>query len=471
MKHLLYSALVAVIMLAFAACSNDDIPIQRIGDISVKVGTSSLYQNFGKDAYQNLLGSNKNLQVQVRLLCYNHEGTLVSELTHESNTFGEEVFTVNDLPQGEYTVVALQTLIDKSYEPKEGEISKWWKLDSKEKLSTLRVDRVYSNTAWHGALGWEKSVLRLTGKTTTCTLNPKPIGYLVDFNYENTANTNYVAINFYYHNLIKGIYVNENKPYEANYNDKNTWTPISNTYRSSGVGENGGSTSFCINTGEQLVGFGAANATQHANNKFILFPKNGQSKTFQAGKNYVAYAIYDPNFEDNFAYCVGEKDEVDRWYQKYIEQATTYFMPPCTNWETTVSNVKASMSGYTMGNANGEVTEQGDGSYLLWYYGKNKEEEIDYYFSNSTSGLYRSYVFMNPSVVSEVELNAYIQKMGYNFLGKLDDGGYVYESADKSTCVQFGLNTEDIWYICFFDPNSSLNVAPRASIKRMANRR
>ena len=73
--------------------------------------------------------------------------------------------------------------------------------------------------------------------------------------------------------------------------------------------------------------------------------------------------------------------------------------------------------------------------------------------------------------MSEVELDAYIKKMGYNFLGKTDDGDYVYESADKNTRVQFGLNSNEIWYVCFFDPNNSLNVASHASIKRMANKR
>lgn len=471
MKHLLYSALMAVIMLAFAACSNDDILVQNTGDVSVKVPTVSLYQNFGKDAYQNMLGKNKNLNIEVRLLLYSKEGALVKELSQKTSTFSEEVFNVSDLPCGDYTVVALQTIVDKSYDLKEGEMSKWWAIKDKDKLSTLRVDRTYIDTPWTYAFGMAKGVLNLSDKAASFTLNPEPIGYLIDINYENTANTNFVELNFYYHNAAKGVFVNNNTLYEAQYNEKNTWSPIVYNYNASGIGNEGGFTKFCISTGEQIVCFGTSNAEQHANRKFTAVPQGGVRGTFQAGKYYAAYAIYDATLEDDFAYYIGDESGVDAWRQAYWAQNTVYFLQPNTNWNTTVSNVKNSMSGYNIGNQNGEILEMEDGSYLLWYYGKYKEDEVQYWFSSNTSGLYRSYVFVKPSVMSEVELDAYIKKMGYNFLGKTDDGDYVYESADKNTRVQFGLNSNEIWYVCFFDPNNSLNVASHASIKRMANKR
>lgn len=286
MKHLLYSALMAVIMLAFAACSNDDILVQNTGDVSVKVPTSSLYQNFGKEDYQNSLGKNKNLNIEVRLLLYNTEGALVKELSQKTSTFSEEVFNVSDLPYGDYTVVALQTIIDKSYDLKEGEMSKWWVITDKDKLSTLRVDRTYTDTPWTFAFGMAKGVLNLSDKAASFTLNPEPIGYLIDINYENTANTNFVKLCFYYHNAAKGVFVNNNTLYEAQYNEKSTWSPIVYNYNSSGIGNEGAFTKFCINTGEQLVCFGTSNAEQHANSKFIAVPQGGVRRTFQAGKYY-----------------------------------------------------------------------------------------------------------------------------------------------------------------------------------------
>ena len=46
MKHLLYSALVALVMLAFTACSNDEIEISTTGKVEVTVPTTHLYNNF-----------------------------------------------------------------------------------------------------------------------------------------------------------------------------------------------------------------------------------------------------------------------------------------------------------------------------------------------------------------------------------------------------------------------------------------
>lgn len=63
MKHLLYSALMALVMLAFTACSNDEIEISSIRKVEVTVPTTHLYDNFSISSYQNFLGNNDSYHI------------------------------------------------------------------------------------------------------------------------------------------------------------------------------------------------------------------------------------------------------------------------------------------------------------------------------------------------------------------------------------------------------------------------
>ncbi len=476
MKHLLYSALVALVMLAFAACSNDEIEIKQTGEVEVTVPTAELYNNFSINSYQNFLGSNNSYHIEVRLFIYNQEGYLVKEESLSSRTFQENLtFSINNLTEGDYKVVGLQTMVDDTDQLEADDLSEFWTLVNKNKLADFRVETKYDQIYWYGALGMGYGSLKVKkdGKAKL-NLNIRPVGSLMDFDYENMASTGYVESAFFFHNAPDGIKLDPSltgvdKLYTENYNAKNTWSPVSVFYKSAGLGAEDGKTVFLIGYGQTLVCFGAADATQYSNNKFTAYPSGGMNYNFEWGKHYQAFTIYNDDTH-NFDYFLGESNDFSAWYQQYKNANTTYFAQPTTNWGTTVNNVKSFMNGYTLGNTNGAIIETEDGSYVLWYKGKYKEEETDYYFSSSTGGLYRAYVFVKKDVISEEDMATYIKRLGYNYVGKTsDNNAYVFESADQNTAVQFGLNDNGVWYVCFYNVNDSHNiVAPASSIKRMA---
>ena len=471
MKHLLYSALVALVMLAFTACSNDEIEISTTGKVEVTVPTTHLYDNFSISSYQNFLGNNDSYHIEVRLFIYDQEDNLMKEESQKSRTFTDFKFPISNLKKGQYyKVVALQTMVDDNDQLEADDLSEFWTLVNKTKLSAFRVDTKFHQIYWYGALGMGYGSLEVKNAESKLTMNIEPVGSLLDFDYENMASTSYVESAFFFHKAPDGVNVNHlfsngDKLYYENYNGSNTWSPVGVFYNSTGLGAEDSKTLFMIGSGQTRVCFGVADATQYSNSKFSSYPSGGMNFEFEWGKRYQAFTAYNSTTR-NFDYFLGTADDFTPWYQQYKNSIVTYFAQPTTNWGTTVSNVKSFMSGYTI--AGEKVTDKG--RYLLWYKSKYKEDETDYYFSSSTGGLYRAYVFVNKDVISEEDMASYIKSLGYTYVGKTsDNNAYVFKSVDEKTAVQFGLNNEGDWYVCFFDVNSSLNApSSNASIKRMA---
>lgn len=472
MKHLLYSALVALVMLAFTACSNDEIEVSLMGKVEVTVPTTHLYDNFSISSYQNFLGNNDSYHIEVRLFIYDQKGNLVKEESQTSQIFTDLKFPINNLKEGNYKVVALQTMVDANDQLEADDLSEFWTLVNKTKLSDFRVDTKIHQIYWYGALGMGYGSLEVKNAESKLTMNIEPVGSLLDFDYENMASTSYVESAFFFHKAPDGVNVNSlfshgDRLYYENYNGSNTWSPVGVFYKSTGLGAEDSKTLFLIGYGQTRVCFGVADATQYSNSKFSSYPSGGMNYTFEWGKRYQAFTAYNSDTQ-NFDYFLGTNEEFSSWYQQY---KTKYFAQPTTNWGTTVNNVKSFMNGYTLGNQNGQIIETEDGNYVLWYKGKYQEEETDYYFSSSTGGLYRAYVFVKQNVISEEDMATYIKNLGYNYVGKTSDNkAYVFESADENTVVHFGLNDQGVWYVCFFDVNNPLNNAPAAvaSAKRMA---
>lgn len=472
MKHLLYSALVALVMLAFTACSNDEIEISTTGKVEVTVPTTHLYDSFSISSYQNFLGNNDSYHIEVRLFIYDQKGNLVKEESQTSQTFTDLKFPINNLKEGNYKVVALQTMVDANDQLEADDLSEFWTLVNKTKLSDFRVDTKIHQIYWYGALGMGYGSLEVKNAESKLTMNIEPVGSLLDFDYENMASTSYVESAFFFHKAPDGVNVNSlfshgDRLYYENYNGSNTWSPVGVFYKSTGLGAEDSKTLFLIGYGQTRVCFGVADATQYSNSKFSSYPSGGMNYTFEWGKRYQAFTAYNSDTQ-NFDYFLGTNEEFSSWYQQY---KTKYFAQPTTNWGTTVNNVKSFMNGYTLGNQNGQIIETEDGNYVLWYKGKYQEEETDYYFSSSTGGLYRAYVFVKQNVISEEDMATYIKNLGYNYVGKTSDNkAYVFESADENTVVHFGLNDQGVWYVCFFNVNNPLNNAPAAvaSAKRMA---
>ena len=134
------------------------------------------------------------------------------------------------------------------------------------------------------------------------------------------------------------------------------------------------------------------------------------------------------------------------------EESSPLFEEPYIVWGSTVSSVKSFMSGYDVGN-DGNLLES-NGNYVLWYYGKNKVNEIDYYFTSSTSGLVYSLVFFDSQKVSKEEIISAFKDKDYTYNTTEDNITY-YQTKDGSSYVALLLNNQNLWVVYYFSTTQS----------------
>ena len=178
---------------------------------------------------------------------------------------------------------------------------------------------------------------------------------------------------------------------------------------------------------------------------------NSKSATLEDGKTYEAgfYFWFSEGDDDYANSYFGDQAGFDTWKKEnddFVKSLTAVYEEPYTTWGGTVSSVKTYMSSYNLGGTN----TNDDGSYVLWYYGKNRENEIDYYFESATGGLYLAYVFLNSEEVGEDELSSAFNEMGYTFVGSGD--GYSTYKKNSTVYIEVGLNSQNYWYVAYYNP-------------------
>ena len=132
--------------------------------------------------------------------------------------------------------------------------------------------------------------------------------------------------------------------------------------------------------------------------------------------------------------------------------ANVLYRQPYLVWGGSVSAVKSYMSGYKAGN---DAPETSGNYYLLWYYGKDKEIEIDYYFKTNTGNLQYVNVFFE-STIGEDEIQSQFIQDGFSFaLYDEDNNVYYYLSSDEKTVAAFMKNSEGYWVVQYYAYSSS----------------
>lgn len=455
MKKYIFSFL-AVALFAFTSCENDEIEVKSVGSIDISINTGELYTDLSvSNGVKNLLGKNSNWNIGVMLLLYDNNGNLIEKSLSTTNTYQTLQASFSDMTSDKkYTIVAIQTLVDTD----ENNEAIFWDVKEENKLSTLRLDTNSDQIYWYGAAGVAVKTFTTSEDNTKIALVPEPIGAIVDFGYENFSGSNLVRLGFQLKNVVDGIYLDPNhvgdKLYYEDYNPSGTWGHRGYFLNDAGLADEDSKDLFIIDMGQQFYCFGVSTSDQWKDYKFTAYPSTNSSFTFEPGKYYTAYCIYDANTKNLLTY-MGLSTGFQSWYNQQQYQAAVLFEEPYINWGGTVSAVKSAMSAYEVGNDTPEYVD-GLQAYVIWYYGKYSEDEIDYYFSTSTSGLFRVYVFADAETVGEDQLSALFTSMDYVFVTS-NDSEALWRTKDGNAYIQYGMNTQGYWYICYYDPTNSLN--------------
>ena len=209
---------------------------------------------------------------------------------------------------------------------------------------------------------------------------------------------------------------------------------------------------------------GTGTWTNYASNEGTVALEDG--KTYYGGFYYVNSSTTPKSY-------FGDNTGFRTWYSEVTTTNTDNSLVPSAlsmNWGGSVSNIQSAMNGYNMTTGtSGRAVAQTDGSYMVEYAGKNKENKISYYFTSATTGLFESDVQYSKSAVSSTDILAYLNA-NYTYLSE-SEGTYMYVTTDAKTYVLF-FTVNDNWNIGFVDVNYVNSSSVKALIPRhvLANR-
>ena len=428
--------------------------------LTMNINTKSMYDEFdiSDDLTNNFLRDSK-APIGLFTYIYNSQGDLVDSVKTQQFSLNNATQS-RSIPKGDYTILTIETLVDPT-----DNMPTCWRFDDIEKLTTVKMYQVYINPYCHLVVGEATTNVTLTGNKEISITN-KAIGSIVNFLAYNFENTSYAHITFGTTDRLDYYSFNPQLPRDERFTENLSESGHFTSRGLSMTPEESTSKYKSVYFLESKIDWDFAVQPDINENSWDFWEKGKAS--LEDGKNYYAgfYYLYDDEQYVYYRTYFGDIEGFNSWKlyaDEYVNKlnSNTLYEEPYTTWGGTVSSVKSYMSSYRVGN-NGNLVES-DGNYVLWYYGKYKEEEIDYYFTSSTGGLTDAVLFFDADKVGEDDLSKAFTEMGYEFI--LSGDGYsAYSTKDSKSFVMVQLNSQNYWIVDYFSASS--NSAPRRTVKK-----
>lgn len=450
MKKKIFLSLSLVTSLLFSACTNDDIIIDRVlpkHSVTYNVSTQGMYDTFGQTSYvrENYLRED-TLCIGITTFVYDSKGNCVDSKLTTIKNFNSTSQTFDNLLEGQqYTFVTIETLVN----PINNNKSSCWNFDDTESLSTLKITQTRRPSRVN-ILGVCYETVSVSNDVSV-NVTPEAIGSFINFHCFNWDNSKYLNLGFATQDILKYYSLDPKLSRKDRFNRDLTASDhfnIRGTLRTEYASQGYYLPIYLL---ECDIDWSNAGQDESKINTSSWTPWATHNATLEDGKVYENgfYFLYSNN-DDNYADSYfGDEEGFNSWKKDWddvFKSLTAVFVEPYTIWGGSVSTVKTYMSSYNLGGTN----TNDDGSYVLWYYGKNREDEIDYYFESATGGLFLAYVFLNPENVGEDELSSAFNEMGYTFVGSGD--GFTTYKKSLDVYVEVGLNSQNYWYVAYYNP-------------------
>ena len=192
MKHFRWAPVAVLVMAGalFLHSCNEDIPYSS-GVIALK--TASLYDGLGiTGPMTEALAKGDNIVIG-DILIYDKEGRMVYGKELETTVLSPLLIEVNDLENGEYTVVAIQTACTRSRAVD-------WEIKDEEDLRTVALMALDESAhSFAAAVGYAAVTVTLKGGRFELDLSPKPMGSVVEIQIDHlTAESGYSFMGLLY---------------------------------------------------------------------------------------------------------------------------------------------------------------------------------------------------------------------------------------------------------------------------------
>lgn len=448
-KIFLSLSLVASLILS-SACTNDDIKIEKLlpkHAVTYNVSTQRMYDTFGQTSYvrENYLRED-TLCIGITTFVYDSKGNYVDSKLTTIKNFNSTPQTFDNLLEGQYTFVTIETMVN----PINNNKSSCWRFDDIESLTTLKITQTRKPSRVN-ILGVCYETVSVTNDVSV-NVTPEAIGSFINFHCYNWENSKYLNLGFATQDILKYYSLDPKLSRKDRFNRDLTasnYFNVRGTLRKESAGQGYYLPIYIL---ESDIDWSNAGQKESNINTSTWTPWATYSATLEDGKVYENgfYFLYSENDNSYADSYFGDEQGLNSWkkvWDDVLKSLTAVFMEPYTTWGGSVASVKTYMSSYNLGGAN---TNDDDGSYVLWYYGKNREDEIDYYFDSPTGGLFLAYVFLNSEEVGEDELSSTFNEMGYTYVGSGD--GFTTYKKSSDVYVEVGLNSHNFWYVAYYNP-------------------
>ena len=433
-------AITILAALLITSCTNDAIEIEYTQryDFTLRVNTEQIYDDFNvkKSIMSQILSNNSSYAIAVVSLAYDQQGNLTDSATTYSRTFTTMQQTLS-VSQGQSTIVTLETIVN----PANDYQSNSWQLDGIDKLSTLTVKSRRSYSYWYEVVGMNIQNVN-AGTSQSLNVTPSPLGSIVTTEFFNLDQTDCDYAALFTHERPKGFRVDpslsdSDKYIYDEYNQSTTWaTRASKSNKGGHLEEKVNFDAYLIESGNIRWCITATKYQNDGSIRFTAYPSSSSYFNFENGKLYYAGLYYSSSTETYTAF-IGTYGEYNTWYnqQKNADQGTvqTLYREPYTIWGATVADTKSYMSGYSL-RKDIDWDEDWQGYYMN-YYGADREEYVEYYFTSNTSGLTDSYVYLNTSI-DLATVRAQLVAQGYTFVRyDEDDECYVFRKGNTGVLL------------------------------------
>ena len=462
MKRILFGAL-ALTTLLVMSCKNDDIEITTVGSLhslTANINTQNVYDEFDLTSEIREIMRVQDLSIGIFTFLYDSNGKLIAEKASQQLTFNNTAVNFDDLLEGSYTLVTVETLVDPDLDNQ----APCWSFKGTEKLSTLQILQDSYEIYYPFVLGVSTSEVAINNGDKSISITPKAIGSLMEFRFLNFDKSTHTQVCFATKDVISSYRLdpslNRNDRFNTNLTRGDTVTVRceqdvdDNIIKATRyILESSIDYSFVYVKAENE---GTGNLSGYASNEGTLVLED--AKTYFGGFYYVDSSTSPKSY-------FGDYSGFKEWYTQVTAINTNNGLIPSSismNWGSTVTSVQNAMNNYTQTTgSSGRAILQDDGSYMIDYAGKGKESKILYFFTSATTGLFEADVQFNKSTVSSSEILAYLNA-NYTYLAE-ESGTYMYYTSDKKTYVLF-FEVEGVWNIGFVDANYIDNTGVKAYV-------
>lgn len=464
MKKIL--GIIGLIGLILMSCKNDEIEIkvsetltpEPQKSLKLNISTTTSYEKYGLDDYKNYLGSNESAYIAITSLLYNSSGNLVDSVSSYSRTFKTLYQNLEGLYNGSYTVVTFETLVDRGNNYK----SEFWQLKDINSLESVQVYNVHYKDSvavpWQYSIGVSTQKFEINSADQQIDLSPKPIGVLLDFEYDNFEKSGDVVVWFMLKNIATGYCLNpslspsERYTYDKGYNKNGYWSPRTEIRNDNGLPNSGKGKFYMLESGRLNYAFGDSEEYGHFRREC---PSNESYFDFTDGDYYKTYCYF-----TGYAYplltFVGTTSDFNTWKANMFKELDKLNSKPLCEipyikWGATKSEVESYLQ-----SKNYSFMYEDEENSALAFWGKNKEFAYMYYFDESGKLNFVNIFFTKAITISNLLEYAYsVPDMQWN---TFSDYTYYFISNDNKTGMAIWATT---FYniLQFFDNTNNSNNA------------